>query len=144
MALSRSWRFAILLAFLVLPFIWASKSASADDKEDRPFHGTIARATKVDLKGKQGTQIIRICLVEGIKDKRIADNDPKNPDKVELCVTDKTKVEKLVGKERKAATVEELQKGCKIEFEYSKAIGIMESSPATMYATSIVIHEGER
>jgi hypothetical protein len=137
------WSFRMLLCLVVAVMAMAGPAnlASGQDKKDRPIQGTIAKADKVDLEGKMGTRVLRICLVEGIKD-GLPERDKS--DKASLQVTNKTKIMKVVGKERKPATLEDLVKGSRIEFEYSKDIGLIETFPVTIYATMVVIQEPQK
>ena len=109
--------------------------------QGRPIQGTVDSADKEDMEGLMGTWVLRICLVEGVKGQDPALEDA---DKVRLFVTDKTKVEKAVGTECKPASLEELVKGAQVEFEYSKDIGVLESNPPTVYATTVVIREAKK
>jgi beta-N-acetylhexosaminidase len=105
----------------------------ADDKADKvDVRGKVSNVTAAadDLK-KQG--ILGTVLVEGDKDKTVS------YDKASVRITDKTKIEKLDGKERKEAKFDDIKKGAVVEATFTGPVA--ESYPVQAAAKSILILE---
>src|SRR4051812_36891840 len=98
-------RFTPLLALAAAAAL-ALASPAAQDGTKADVRGTVATVTaaKPNSAGILGT-----LLVEGKKEATTSH------DKAMVRITFKTKIEKLVGKERKAATFDDLKKGAKVQ-----------------------------
>src|SRR5262249_30470026 len=97
----------------------------------------VANTTKMDGKGAEGGNLIGSCSVDGIKGEGW--DAASHGKKAYLRITDKTKLEKIVDKKRRPATLADLKKGCKIEFAgYGP---VFETSPVIVYPKSVVIIE---
>ena len=119
---------ALGLLALALPLT----SAGQGDADKVDIRGLITQASpaKEDAQKKGLLGSIR---VEGAKEKDIG------YDKASVRVTDKTKIEKLVGKERKPARFDDLKKGCKVQALFTGPVA--ESYPVQATAKEILILE---
>jgi beta-N-acetylhexosaminidase len=105
-------------------------AAAQDSKADIRGMVTNVSAANEEAK-KKGT--LGSILVEGAKEK------DTTFDKASIRVTDKTKIEKLVGKERKPAKFDDLKKGAKVQALFTGPVA--ESYPVQAMAKEILILE---
>jgi beta-N-acetylhexosaminidase len=124
-------RTALVLAGVLLAA--PGRPLPADDKADKvDVRGKVTTVTAAadDVK-KQG--LLGTLLVEGDKDKAVT------YDKASVKVTDKTKIEKLDGKDRKEAKFEDIKKGARVEATFTGPVA--DSYPVQATARSILILE---
>jgi hypothetical protein len=93
------------------------------------------KATKVAAAGKDG-DLLGTLLIEGEKEKTTS------YDKASVKVTKQTRIEKMVGKERKPATFEDLKQGAKVEANFTGPVA--ESYPVQATAKDILIIEAPK
>jgi len=105
-------------------------AAAQDTKAD--IRGMVTNMSAANEEAKK-KGILGSVLVEGAKEK------DTSYDKASICVTDKTKIEKLVGKERKPAKFEDLKKGAKVQALFTGPVA--ESYPVQAAAKEILILE---
>jgi beta-N-acetylhexosaminidase len=126
-------RFVAGLCAAVLVVAGVGRVAAEDPGKDKvDVRGTVSRVAASDDEAKKAGRLGSI-LVEGVKDATTA------YDKASVKVTDKTKIEKLVGKERKAAKFEDLKKGSKVQALFTGPVA--ESYPVQATAKEILILE---
>jgi hypothetical protein len=118
-----------VLAGLVL-LTTATAADPAKDKVD--VRGTITRVTPVDEAGQKAGRL-GVILVEGVKDATT------EHDKASVRVTNKTRIEKLAGKERKPAKFADLKKGVRVQARFTGPVA--ESYPVQATAGEILILE---
>jgi hypothetical protein len=99
---------------------------------------------KVDIRGKvtkfsvvkpNNAGILASVMVEGKKEN-------SNYDKAAVKITNKTKLEKLVGKERRPATLEDLKEGVQVEAKFTGPV--LQSYPVQATAAEVLIVEPAR
>jgi beta-N-acetylhexosaminidase len=130
-------RLSLFLSVLGLALSAGTVAAAAerDQTERVDIRGTVTMVTPASEEAKRkGT--LATLLVEGTKDKTTS------YDKAAVRITTQTKVEKLVGKDRKPAKVEELKKGCKVQALFTGPVA--ESYPVQATAQEILIVEEVR
>jgi hypothetical protein len=106
--------------------------ADKDDPEKADIRGAITKvnASDDDVK-KKG--ILGTLLVEGTKERTT------NYDKASVKISNKTKILKQDGKERKEAKFEDLKKGCKVQIDFTGPVA--ESYPVQATAGTVIILE---
>src|SRR4051794_41029425 len=122
-------RIAVVVVLQAIAVTWLSGQGAAQPAKT-DMRGTITKSNPAseELK-KKGT--LGTILVEGPK----ALNP--NSDKASIRITDKTKLEKLVGKDRQAATFEDLKVGVKVQATFAGPIA--ESYPVQGTAGAVLI-----
>lgn len=118
-------RMSLLLAALVLV---AADKELAPEKAD--VRGKITTVRESDAVAKKAGNLGSI-LIEGTKDK------DTSYDKASVRITDKTKIEKIDGKEKKAAKFEDLKKGAKVQAVFTGPVA--ESYPVQATAKEVLI-----
>ena len=114
---------AVLFAAIVsLVVVHAGDDGKADCR------GTIMKVT--DLKKKAG--VLGTILVDGRPNEKNVEYNV-----AVVKITDKTKIEKLVGKERKPAKFEDLKKGAKVQARFTGPVA--ESYPVQAAAKEVLI-----
>jgi hypothetical protein len=107
--------------------------ADKDDPEKADIRGLIANVSPSDDDVKKKGFLGRL-RVEGAKEKTT------NYDKATVLITNKTKILKQDGKERKEAKFEDLKKGCKVQIDFTGA-PVAQSYPVQATAETVVILE---
>src|SRR5262245_40134409 len=98
---------AIRCAAVVLTVLVVCPWTPAEDEPAKvDVRGTIARVTPA---AKNTAGVLGTVRVEGVKDKTT------NYDKASVRITEKTKIEKVVGKKREAATFADLKEKVRVE-----------------------------
>jgi beta-N-acetylhexosaminidase len=111
--------------------VLATGATAQQEKADKvDIRGVITnvRAAEAEAK-KQGT--LGWIRVEGVKEKDTA------YDKASVRITDKTRIEKLAGKEKKAAAFGELKQGVRVQAVFTGPVA--ESYPVQATAKEVLI-----
>lgn len=123
-------KLAALLGLTLALVIGLVPAAAQDNKAD--VRGMVTNVSAANEEAKK-KGILGSILVEGAKEK------DTSYDKASIRVTDKTKIEKLVGKERKPAKFDDLKKGAKVQALFTGPVA--ESYPVQAAAKEILILE---
>jgi hypothetical protein len=116
---------------LVLFGLFALPMRAFDEKpEIANIRGKAMKVTPATEEAKKKGQLGTV-LIEGVKE------ETTQYDKASVRITDKTKIEKLAGKERKPAKFEDLKVGAKVQAKFTGPVA--ESYPVQATAGELLI-----
>jgi len=111
----------------------AVSTTAAQEGTKADVRGTVA---EVNLAKPNAAGILGVILVEGKKEATTAH------DKASVRITTRTKLVKLVGKECKAATIDDLKKGARVQANFVGPVA--ESYPVQATAGAVLILEAAK
>lgn len=127
---------AIACAILFGGTCWVLLAAAVEPPSGKAdIRGTATRVSLADEAARK-RGILATILVEGAKEKTTS------YDKASIRITDKTKLEKRVDKERKTCKPEDLKVGCKVQAIFTGPVA--ESYPVQATAREVLILETPR
>jgi hypothetical protein len=118
---------------LLLAVLSPGALAAQEKRTQSPIKAVVLhRSDLVDTKG-----VIASFLVEQTEKQRLSSLMDPRKGKVQIDLTRETRLEKLVGRKRQPARVEDLKKGCRIDFSgYGQ---VLLSDPPILSPRSVVI-----
>ena len=127
-----SFRSTILLLCIALVACCGALAAAQNAADKADIRGRVTNQTAAGEEARK-KGVLGTVLIEGAKEK------DTGFDKASVRVTDKTKIEKLDGKERKPAKFEDLKKGARVQAVFTGPVA--ESYPVQATAGAVLILE---